>query len=245
MILSRGYAFLTEPETMLSKCANPECGVKFQYLSVGKLFAVEYRGDVTDSEFLIVRDRLRYFWLCPVCSRSMTIQASSAGGVRLATAPRASGANRAQSADGLPSQPEELVSTPDPVWGCNMVGTKSKLEALEKELQFLDNGGYRQAMGWRPPLVFEDSPICPKPSSFACPHAQCVLLDFVPEEQRDQIIPCRHIPLNEAGETLHTLYNTGSMEEIENVLREWLKRKIAELEQGIRSEPVLSERKAG
>jgi len=71
------------------------------------------------------------------------------------------------------------------------------------------------------------------------------LSDFVPEEHQDQIIPCRHIPLNETGETLHTLYNTGGMEEIENALRAWLKEKIAVLEQAIRSEPILSERKAG
>jgi len=236
---------------MLSKCGNPSCGAKFQYLSVGKLFLVEYRGDIrrntsaTDSEFVIVRDGLRYFWLCPVCSRSMTIQASSDGGVRLAMAPRAFHTDECRSAASLPARSEELISTPDTVWGCNMVGTKSRIETLRKELEFLDNGGYRQAMGWRSPLVFEDSPTCPKPPSSACPDVQCVLLDFVPKKQRDESIPCRHIPLNEAGETLHTLYNTAGIEEIENVLREWLKRKIAELEQVIRSEPLLLERKAG
>jgi hypothetical protein len=56
-------------------------------------------------------------------------------------------------------------------------------------------------------------------------------LDFVPNQERNQAIPCRHIPLNDAGETLETLYNTASMEEIETVLREWLKKKIAELKQ--------------
>ena len=163
---------------MLSKCANPACGAKFQYLRVGELFAVEYRGGVqrntsaTDSEFVTIRDRLRYFWLCTACSRSMTIQASSAGGVRLATAPRALHANECRSAGSLPAQSEELISTPDPMWGCNMVGTKSRIEALSKELEFLDNGGYRQAMGWRPPLVFEDSPICPKPPSHSLQHSE-------------------------------------------------------------------------
>jgi hypothetical protein len=56
-------------------------------------------------------------------------------------------------------------------------------------------------------------------------------LDFVPNQERNQAIPCRHIPLNDAGETLETLYNTANMEEIEPVLREWLKKKIAELKQ--------------
>jgi hypothetical protein len=80
--------------------------------------------------------------------------------------------------------------------------TKRKLEALMKELEFLTSGGYRLEMGWRPTLVFEDSPICPKPPCSACPDVRCVLLDFVPEEQLHRTIPCRHIPLNEIGETM-------------------------------------------
>ena len=44
-------------ETMLSKCTNPVCGAKFQYLHAGKLFVIEYRNST---------DRLRYFWLCPL-----------------------------------------------------------------------------------------------------------------------------------------------------------------------------------
>jgi hypothetical protein len=37
-----------------------------------------------------------------------------------------------------------------------------------------------------------------------------------------------YIPLNRAGETIDIPYNTASMEEIENTLRDWLKEKIAE-----------------
>jgi len=121
-----------------------------------------------------------------------------------------------------------------------MQSTKSKLDALNKELEFLECGGYRMAMGWRPPLIFEDSPICPKAPYAACPDARCVLMDFVPDCQRDKKVLCRHIPLNEIEETLHTLYNTASMEEIENTVREWLRSEIAKLE---RSEPV-SQKKA-
>ena len=51
-----------------------------------------------------------------------------------------------------------------------MLSTKHKLGALVKELEFLDSGGYRQAMGWRPPLVFEDSPNMPKAPVFCLPH---------------------------------------------------------------------------
>ncbi len=192
-----------------------------------------------------MRDRLRYFWLCSACSQSMTIQTSRAGGVRIAPAQTILQGKGSQNCEDSSAKAEELMTTSDAVWGRNMWGTKRKLEALRKELEFVESGGYRLAMGWRTPLVFEDSPICPKPPCTACPHAQCALLDFVPEDHRSQIIPCRLIPLTETGENLHTLYNTASMEEIESVLREWLKKKIAVLEQVSRSEPIMSERKAG
>lgn len=107
---------------------------------------------------------------------------------------------------------------------------KEKLDALTKELEFLERGGYRMMLGWRAPLVFEDSPICPKAPHAACSGDGCVLMDFVPQDQRDQAIPCRHIPLNNIGETLNTLYPTATTEEIENTLREWLKSEIANLE---------------
>ena len=58
-----------------------------------------------------------------------------------------------------------------------------------------------------------------------------MLLEFVPKESRQQMVPCRHIPLNESGETLATLYNTGTNEEIQLTLREWLLKRITELEQ--------------
>lgn len=224
---------------MLAKCANPACSAKFQYLHLGKLFAIEYRNSARyalagGSEFVQKSDRLRYFWLCPACSRTMTIQISGTERVRIALAPSACDPNQYQPKEairetGLP------ISNATRHWGCKMLTTQYKLDALVKELQFLEDGGYRQPMGWRPALIFEDSPICPKPPFSACPNAQCVLLDFVPEEQRNQIIPCQHIPLNDVGETLHTMYRTMTVDEIEKVLKEWLRNKIAEIRQADRS----------
>jgi|SRR5277367_4895 len=106
---------------------------------------------------------------------------------------------------------------------------QQKLDVLLKELKFLESGGYHPAIGWRLRLVFEDSPVCSKPPVPGCHH--CLLLEFVPVESRDEAIPCRHIPLNQAGETIQSLYNTASAEEIEKTLWEWLKTKIAELQQ--------------
>jgi len=114
--------------------------------------------------------------------------------------------------------------------------TKDRLRILRNELQFLDGGGYRSPILWRSPRIFEDSPTCPKDPWSACPHADCVLLEFVPNESRQQTVPCRHIPLNESGETLATLYNTATNEEIQLTLREWLLKRIAELEQAAQAE---------
>ena len=124
------------------------------------------------------------------------------------------------------------------------MGTQDRLRVLRNELQFLDRGGYRSPIIWRSARIFEDSPTCPKDPWSGCPHGDCVLLEFVPEESRQQMVPCRHIPLNESGETLATLYNTGTNEEIQLTLREWLLKRIAELEQAVHHETALGEEKA-
>lgn len=112
-----------------------------------------------------------------------------------------------------------------------MATTKDRLRVLKNELQFLNSGGYRAAIRWRSARIFEDSPTCPKRPWSSCPHGDCGLLDFVPEHKRQEEIPCRHIPLNERGETLDTMYCTGTNEEIQAALREWLLKAIAGLEQ--------------
>ncbi len=228
---------------MLSKCANPACDAKFQYLHLGKVFAIEYRNSTRgyawtgSSEFVQKSDHLRYFWLCSACSQSMTIQVSGAGGVRIAPTESADDPNQSQARESR-GQTEELRSDTNQVWEYNMLNAKHTLNALVKELEFLEGGGYRQPMGWRPVLIFEDSPICPKYPFATCPDAHCVLLDFVPEGQLDQTIPCQHIPLNETGETLHSMYDTATMDEIENVLREWLRKRIAEIKQAADSRAI-------
>jgi len=55
-------------------------------------------------------------------------------------------------------------------------------------------------------------------------------MHFVPADCRDETIPCRHIPLNDAGYTLDTYYRLGTFEEAEAVVRTWLRKKIHELE---------------
>lgn len=108
------------------------------------------------------------------------------------------------------------------------------LEVLKSELEFLEKKGYERSptAAWRPQFIFEDSPTCwnqdrkenPEPCS------DCVLIQLVPPECRSEKIPCRHIPLNAAGETLDSLYRYNGQEEIEKTVGSWLRTTIQQLE---------------
>ena len=108
------------------------------------------------------------------------------------------------------------------------------LTVLKVELQFLEDGGYRHCPNapWRPQFIFEDSSTCinHERRDHLSPCRECILMHFVPADCRDETIPCRHIPLNDAGYTLDTYYRLGTFEEAEAVVRTWLRKKIHELE---------------
>jgi hypothetical protein len=109
------------------------------------------------------------------------------------------------------------------------------LEVLKFELQFLEKGGYGRSPRevWRPQYIFEDSPTCMnydcKDSPDPCTH--CVLTQLVPPEFRSAKTPCRHIPLNEAGESLDTLYRYDNQPEVEDTAGKWLQETIAKLQE--------------
>jgi len=109
---------------------------------------------------------------------------------------------------------------------------RNPLTALKNELAFLEGGGYHRAPGWRPHFVFQDSPICLNfdPKQPARPCTECVLMRFVPAELRGKRVPCRHIPLNEQGETVELLYKCGTQEELERAVQHWLQTTIQSLE---------------
>ena len=108
------------------------------------------------------------------------------------------------------------------------------LNVLKAELEFLEKGGYHHTAraSWRPQFMFQDSQTClnsdrtqpPKPC------IDCVLMQLIPEDSRSKKIPCRHIPLNEQGETIDFFYCTGTQEEMETAVARWLKTTIARLE---------------
>ncbi len=115
------------------------------------------------------------------------------------------------------------------------------LETLRFELKFLEDGGYGRSphAPWRAPYIFEDSPSCLNFSDPARPHPcdECLLTQLVPPDQREQEVPCRFIPLNEKGQTVDSLYRTGTQQEIEETLCVWLRREISRLEAEQAQEP--------
>lgn len=108
------------------------------------------------------------------------------------------------------------------------------LEVLKFELQILEKGGYGSSPRepWRHHLAFEDSPTCMNYDSKANPEpcSECVLMRLVPPDERDEKIPCRHIPLTPEGETLENLYRCGTEQEIQDAMRQWLRATIERLE---------------
>lgn len=107
------------------------------------------------------------------------------------------------------------------------------LEVLRFELEFLEQGGYgrlpREA--WRSRLIFEDSPTCPNFNSREqVPCEECALAPLFPEQALLENVPCDHIPITPMGDTLESLYRTGTQREIEDALGGWLRATIKRLE---------------
>ena len=117
------------------------------------------------------------------------------------------------------------------------------LDVLRFELQFLKDGGYGRSprTPWRPQYIFEDSLTCVNYDSKESPRpcSDCALMYLVPPELRSAEIPCRHIPLNDSGETLDSLYRHSNQYEIEETVEQWLQATIHRLEEqrlGVRRE---------
>lgn len=117
-----------------------------------------------------------------------------------------------------------------------MKDERNLLDVLKAELKFLEGGGYsnRARFPWRPNFVFEDSPTCLKFGAKEPPRpcSECLLMQFVPEDRKKLAYPCRQIPLTSAGESVAHYYEYGTEAELEAALKDWLQRRIAELEAG-------------
>jgi hypothetical protein len=108
------------------------------------------------------------------------------------------------------------------------------LNVLRSELEFLDGGGYAPSPRdpLKPPFIFEDSPTCIyRPGNATETSCQaCVLVEFVPSEERRRRRPCRHIPLTDEWESAEYFYRWGSEEELEQALASWLRVTIRRIE---------------
>lgn len=106
------------------------------------------------------------------------------------------------------------------------------LDLLRTELDFIEKGGYGRDVRtpWHAKATFRDSLSCVNYALLekAHPCSECHLIDFVPAEKRDALVPCHAIPLTETGDTVETL--EGNHPVLEEVLKRWLRRKIAEIE---------------
>lgn len=109
------------------------------------------------------------------------------------------------------------------------------LDLLKFELKFLEDGGYGRSphTPWRRPLVFEDSLTCPNFGDPAHTHpcGECLLIEFVPAELKEQVSPCRLIPLTPKGETADYFYRCGTQLELEEALAGWLRDQISQIEE--------------
>jgi hypothetical protein len=112
---------------------------------------------------------------------------------------------------------------------------KDIIDALKLEMSILEGGGYGRSVRtpWRETTLFRDSITCLNAGETVKQHpcSECFLIDHVPDRQRDEDIPCHHIPLNAAGETIEQLNLRGRREDVEQALLGWIRATIKKLEQ--------------
>lgn len=115
---------------------------------------------------------------------------------------------------------------------CNMArDPRDLLDVLKAELKFIESGGYHKAP-YFPPLMFEDSPTCLNYERLRYPRpcSECVMTQLVPAQYHGSEVPCRHIPLNEKGQTVDSFYDSGTEQELEVAVVKWLRGMIRKLE---------------
>ncbi|HXZ78579.1 MAG TPA: hypothetical protein VEG30_01535 [Terriglobales bacterium] len=113
-------------------------------------------------------------------------------------------------------------------------GKQELLDKLKFELAFLEQGGYGRSVRtpWKPTSIFQDSVTCLNYGEPDRPHScsECMLIDFVPEQFRNETVPCHHIPLDAKGNTVETLDQGYNQARLEDAVVQWLRQVIARLE---------------
>ncbi len=111
---------------------------------------------------------------------------------------------------------------------------KEIIDQLRLQRDILKNGGYGRSVRtpWKPTRLFRDSVTCLNFDEVVKRHPcnECLLWDWVPEDHRDEDIPCHFIPLNDRGESIASLEPAADREEAEKALLGWLNSVIENLE---------------
>jgi hypothetical protein len=111
---------------------------------------------------------------------------------------------------------------------------KEIIEQLKLQRDILKDGGYGRSVRtpWKEESLFRDSITCLNVGEQVKKHPcnECLLWEWVPEEHKDQDIPCHFIPLNEQGKNIAELEEAGKHDEAEQALLVWLDNTIQKLE---------------
>ena len=111
---------------------------------------------------------------------------------------------------------------------------KAIIDQLKLERDFLRDGGYGRSVRtpWKPTKLFRDSVTCLNfDEPVKChPCNECLLWEWVPENHREEDLPCHFIPLNEQGASIASLEDAGDREEAEKALLGWLDSLLGHLE---------------
>jgi hypothetical protein len=108
------------------------------------------------------------------------------------------------------------------------------LDILKFELDFLEHGGYGRSVRtpWKETSIFQDSLTC---INFGDPERtrpcdECLLIDFVPKSKQSLDVPCHHIPITERGETVEVIEQTKMRSDVEEAVKNWLRKTINDIE---------------
>ena len=115
------------------------------------------------------------------------------------------------------------------------IDDRNILETLKFELDFLEKGGYGRSVRtpWKPTSIFQDSPTCLNFNDPQRTHPcnECLLIAFVPPENRAEPVPCHHIPLTKSGDTVESAQRWANQKELEEAVKSWLRDTIKRLEE--------------
>jgi hypothetical protein len=108
------------------------------------------------------------------------------------------------------------------------------IDQLKLQRSILKDGGYGRSVRtpWKEEQIFRDSITCLNVGEPVKKHpcSECLLWEWVPEEHKDEDIPCHFIPLTPQGQNIAEMEESGNREAAEQALGEWLDSTIEQLE---------------